>query len=387
MTFGAKLRNVVLAAGLVLIPTTAMAADQVKIESKFGVANANKGEIVYSPSTSAKTDDTIAAQVWYHNTENADSGKVANNLKVKIDLPQTAGKTQKLTGTVSADNSNVVTNSPIVNLELEQSRLEYVAGSAQWRHNKGTNEAPVWVTESISDSVVNGGIVLENEKPCFNFEGSVTIKMRVKTDMVTIKKEVRVVGSKDWTVSNTAKAGDTLEYLITFKNEGNTTLNALVIGDNLPANVTYVAGSSKLINGTYPNGQKLTTDNVTKGGVEIGNYLPGAGGYVQFQAKINSDLTAGDHDLKNVAIVKANGLTRENYAHTIVHVAGKPTPTPVTPTVTPATPTTPVTPALPQTGVEGAAAGFMGTGALTYAGYFYRKSKKNLVSALRNVIK
>jgi len=95
--------------------------------------------------------------------------------------------------------------------------------------------------------------------------------------------------------------------------------------------------------------------------------------------------------MKNVAGVKAGNIMRENYAVTKVTVAGKPTPTPTTPPVSPTpTPTTPVTPeqpTLPQTGIETGVAGLLGTGGLTYAGYFYRKSRKGLSAALKNVVK
>ncbi|MFO0955691.1 MAG: DUF11 domain-containing protein [Candidatus Saccharibacteria bacterium] len=387
MKFVAKLRTLAAAAALVLVPAAAAATGQVAIEARTAVANQTAGDTVYQKAVNAKTDEVVKVQVWYHNKEEANSNKVANNLKVKIDLPTTTGKSQVVKGTVSADNSNTVVDTANVNLALDQSRLEYIPGSAQWRHNTGTNEAPNWVTEKISDQVVGTGITLGNEKPCFNFEANVTVLARVKTPAVSITKQVRVLGEKDWKTENTAKAGDTLEYLISFKNEGNTTLNNVIIADNMPANVTYVPGTTMIKNGANPNGTKINSDNITKGGVNVGNYTPGANGYVWFQAKIDSNLKPGNYTFKNVGIVKPEGMGEYfNAAQTKVSVAGPTTVPPTTP-VTPTTPTTPTTPALPQTGVEAGAAGLMGTGALTYAGYFYRKSRKGLTEALKNVVK
>ncbi len=395
MTVLSKLRYVAFAALLSLLPLAAHATSQVRLESKLGVANASAGENTYKPSTNAKTDETVQVQLWYHNMENADSGKVANNVKAKLQLPTAAGKTQKINGTISADNANTVSSSANVNLALDNSRLEYVPGTAVWRHNKGTNEQPNWVTDTLTaaqeQQLLTTGVVLENGKPCFNFEASVSVKLRVKTDMVSITKQVRVLGEKEWKSENTAKAGDTLEYLITFKNEGNTVLKDLAIADNMPASVTYVNGTTQLKNMNNPNGIKITSDKVTSGGINVGSYAPGSVGYVWFQAKIDPNLKPGSYTMKNVAGVKAGNIMRENYAVTKVTVAGKPTPTPTTPPVSPTpTPTTPVTPeqpTLPQTGIETGVAGLLGTGGLTYAGYFYRKSRKGLSAALKNVVK
>lgn len=392
MKFFAKLRYVLAAAALVAVPAVAGAAGQVALEGRTAVANQTAGATTYTKSTNAKTDEVVKVQIWYHNKEEANSNKVANNLKVKIDLPTQPGKAQTVKGTISADNANTVTDTANVNLALDQSRLEYIPGSAQWRHNKGTNEQPNWVTEKISDQVVGTGIVLENAKPCFNYEANVTILARVKTPAVSITKQVRVLGEKEWKTENTAKAGDTLEYLISYKNEGNTTLNQVIIADNMPANVTYVPGTTMIKNASNPTGTKVNSDNITKGGINVGNYTPGSNGFVWFQAKIDSNLKPGNYTFKNVGIVRPEGMGEYfNAAKTNVTVAGKPTPTPTTPPVSPTpTPTTPVVPGqptLPETGIEAGVAGLLGTGGLTYAGYFYRKSRKGLSAALKNVVK
>ncbi len=363
---------------LVLLTPLSASASSVQIESAAMIGNVTAGDTQYHKSVNAKVDEVVKIQVWYHNKENADSGKVAQNLKVKIDVPTKAGKSQVFTSTTSADNANTVVDTATANLSLDNAHLEYIPGSAMWRHNKGTNDAPNWVTDKISDQVTNGGVVLENEQPCFNFEATVTILARVKASGLSVVKQVRKVGETTWTTSDAAQPGDTLEYMISFKNEGNTTLKDVIFADNMPAHVTYVPGSTKLKNGLNPNGVTLKTDNITKGGIIVGDYAPGAVAYVMFQAKVDPNLTVGCHDLQNVAGVKATGVTGvENYASTKVCV-NQPTPTP---TPTPATPAG----ILPQTGAEVALGGIGGSAGIGYALTAYRKSKRGLVSALRNV--
>lgn len=358
------------------------ANDQVAIESQVNVGNVTTNTD-YAKSTNAQVDDVIKVQLWYHNKEEADSGKIANNLRAKIDAPEgVKGKTQVIKTTVKADNSNAVSDTATANLSLDNASLEFIPGSVKWRHNSGSNEQPNWVTEVITDQVVTGqnGAVIENEKPCFNYEATITALFRVRANSVSITKQVRLLGEKDWKVENTAKPGDTLEYLITFKNEGNTQLKNVVVGDNMPAYVSYVKGTTQLKNGANPNGVKITSDNITTGGIDVGNYNPGAVGYVWFAAKIDSNLQPGDYTLKNVGIVRPEGMNDfYNVAITKLHVVGP---------TTPVTPTTPQqggeTGSLPTTGVEAPLAGLTGTGVIGYSIHAYRKSRKQLADSLRN---
>lgn len=356
------------------------AAQDVRLESALKVANVTGGVTPnYKDSVDAKVDDVVRFQVWYHNMEDENSGKVANNLKVKLNVPTAPGKVQTATSTVSADNANTVTDTATANLTLDNAYLEVIPGSAKWRHNTGTNANPVWVTSDLTDvqeqQLLTTGVVLENAKPCFNYEATVTVEARVKADAVSITKKVRKVGETEWKLSNEANAGDTLEYLITFKNEGNTVLSNVKVGDNLPPHMTYVNGSTMLKNGANPNGTQITSDNITKGGIDVGNYNPGAVGYVWFKVKIDQNLTAGCHEFKNVGIVRPEDMNEFfNVAITKVCV-GQPT-----------TPPAPVGGGtLPQTGVGGAAAATTGAGALFYSIRGYLRSKRNLLDALKSL--
>lgn len=355
-----------------VIPVATNAQNNVRIESTVDVRNTTTNT-PYAASTSAKVDEVIAVQVWYHNMEEADSNKVADNVKVKIDLPSAPGKTQTIKSTVGGTNTNTVIDTATVNLSIAQANLEYIPGSAQWRHNAGTNANPNYVTQSISDAVVTGnGVVVEDAKPCFNFEATVTILVRVKAPVVSIVKEVRHEGETAWTQSNTAKAGETLDYQIRFKNEGNTTLKDVVIGDNLPPHMTYVNGSTKLRNGANPNGISISSNNVASGGIDVGNYAPGSVGYVLFKVKINEKLSCGTHKFENVGIVRPEGMNEYfNVAVTNVTVpcGGGEIPKTVT--------------EIPQTGAATAAGGLFGASALGYVTRSWLRSKKALLEALK----
>lgn len=401
------------------LATASAMAGNVRIEGQVQVANVTAGDTGYKDSVNAMVDDVVKVQVWYHNKENHDSGKVAKNLKVGINIPTTAGKSQTIAGKISADNSNTVNDNAQVNLSLDNAYLEYVEGSAKWRHNKGAAEGrkecqtgakavptndphKCYVTETISDQIVKSGtgLKLEDLEPCFAHEATVTVLMRVKADAIKVNKYVSHhdgdsnVKNNDWTTKNSAKPGDKLDYMIRFENKGNTTLNNVVVGDNLPDYLEYVPGSTVVINGNNPNGIAAGTDNVYNGGIRVGNYKPGAAGYVVFTVRVN-DMEAfekcGTYTLKNVGVVRPEGMNEYyNTAWTDVSIECKEGEKPQPPTPGPEKPEKPEKPQvpempkeLPSTGPGSVLAGLASVSALGYCLSAWLQSRRGLASTRR----
>ncbi len=302
------------AAAAVVLPLTSASANSVQIESTMGIANVTAGDTTYKREVNASYDQVLKVQVYYHNMEDANSGKIAENLRVKVDIPTTPGKKQVISSTVSADNANTMQDSVTVNLDRDDAYLEYIPGSAVWKHNKGTNENVQDVEEKVSDDVVYGGhgIVLEDAKPCWNFDATLTVLVRVRVPGVKIVKQSRVKGSgNEWSNNNTAKPGDTLEYLITYQNIGNTKHEEVVIRDNLPPAMTYVPGTTYLANENNPSGVKYNSDNIATGGIVIGDYQPGANAFVKFEVKVpTADKLpeCGVYDFRNVGVARPKGM-------------------------------------------------------------------------------
>ncbi|MBA3758457.1 DUF11 domain-containing protein [Candidatus Saccharibacteria bacterium] len=304
-----RLLGLAVAAIAVVLPVSSIAATSVTLEGSLGVANVTTGETQYKPSANASYDQVVKVQAFYHNREDPNSNKVAENLKVKIDIPTTPGKTQVVKTNIAGDNTNTIAEQVTVNLDRADAYLEYIPGSAVWRHNAGTNEAVNIVDTKISDEVVYGagGVVVENAKPCFNFAATVTVLARVRVPGIQIDKTVRVKGQPTFVTSNTAKPGETLEYQIAYKNAGNSTHNNVLIRDNLPPKMQYVAGSTKLKNS---GGTKAVADGVTTTGIVVGNYTPGGAAYVLFEVKVPAadQLACGMTEFRNVGIAKPEGM-------------------------------------------------------------------------------
>lgn len=320
-------------AAMIVVPTTAgfvTAADQVTLEGHTKALNVTAGETVYDDSTDLKVDEVAQVQLWQHNRE-APGGTAAVNTTVKFSIPTEAGKTQIVTGTTSSDNGNTITDTTQINLSLDNAKLKYIPGTAKFRYNKGAvdgvqscitgMEFPAescYATVAISDEVIAAGVNLDELRGaplngCNAYHETVTIQIRSVADSISVNKYVRHLGEgvSDWATSTTAKPGDKLEYLIRFKNEGNTELKNVMVGDNLPKYNSYVADTTMIKNSNFPDGVSAENNNVTKGGINTGNYLPGGAGYVWFTAVLD-DVTAyekcGQYEVVNVGVVRPEGM-------------------------------------------------------------------------------
>ena len=392
--------------------------NEVRLEADTKVMNLNDNT-GYQASVDAMVDDVIQVQVWFHNMEDAE-GPSAENLRVAIDVPTQPGANQTITSTVNADNADAVTSSANVNLSLDDAWLEYIgygegvdehSGGVQHRYNQGAEEGrdecltgndPAGPADDCytsvnlgeaGDAIVDGGIVIdENFKPSFEFQSTLTILLRVKGEAVKVNKYVRNVttGEEDWQLKNEARPEDVLEYMIRFENKGNTTLESVSVGDNLPDYIAYVPGSTIIINGNNPDGIDAESDNVWQGGIRVGDYAPGAAGYVIFRAQVdpvNVFEQCGTYTLKNVGVVRPEGMNEfYNTAHTDVKIICEEPEKPEEPEE-PEKPEKPeeeedMPEVLPEAGIGGILGGLFGSAGLGIGIRNWLSSRRKLLASL-----
>lgn len=302
--------SVVLVAIAFALPLAVTAADMVKFSATTGIANMTAGDTTYASSATAKYNEVLKVQVIYDNNEDPSSTNVAKNVHVKFNVPTTPGASQTITTIASADNVTTVNGSASVKLDGTNDYLQYIPGTAVWKH-ADTAFGPLTVEQKVSDDAVTSanGVNLGDETPCQ--AGSVTIQVGVMVPGVSVHKYVRAIGTTNWLTSMDAKAGDTVQYMIAYKNTGNATENHVVVRDNLPPNTTLVPGTTYLKNTTYPNGlgQLSSSDAVTGNGIDITNYAPGGAAYVTFKVTMPGadKLTCGNNTFRNVGVVDWNG--------------------------------------------------------------------------------
>jgi len=149
--------------------------------------------------------------------------------------------------------------------------------------------------------------------------------------------------------------------------------------------VRYIDGSTIIYNGNNPDGVAAESDNVYQGGIRVGDYAPGAAGYVVFQAQVdpvNVFAQCGTYTLKNVGVVRPEGMNEfYNTAHTDVAIECVDEEEPKEP-VQPEKPGEELPEALPEAGLGGPLAGLLGSGALGVGIRNWVISRRKLMSSL-----
>ncbi len=153
-----------------------------------------------------------------------------------------------------------------------------------------------------------------------NYGNDVTIdlpKIVIGNPVLKIDKKVRnfTLGEKTFVDSNKAYAGDTLEYLISFSNDGNTAASYPKIKDTLPSNVEFLRGTT--IYSFDGDIERTLSDGVTDQGITFNTLQAGSKGYIKFKAITSSSL-AKDEKLINKASISSGVLIASDTAETLI---------------------------------------------------------------------
>lgn len=189
----------------------------------------------------------------------------------------------------------------------------------------------------------------------------------LKNPDLRIDKFVRNVTQNefDYVKLNTAFAGDTLEYKITFENVGNGPADYVEIFDSLPANVILDPSASAIISF---NGQENSIGENITNGYTVVTLMPGDKGYIRFRAITNIAI-ADNEQLKNTAFLDDHGKIISADASTII----KQKIVPISQK------------SLPKTGTTAAVAISAFTSMFGTLNYVYLKQKKALYKAATSI--
>ncbi|MDB5184181.1 MAG: exported protein of unknown function, partial [Candidatus Saccharibacteria bacterium] len=208
---------------------------------------------------------------------------------------------------------------------------------------------------------------------CFNYAGYVTFKVKVSTPQTAnfnVTKTVSKHGANNWQKSYNAQPGETVDYLIEYKNTDSAQQDNVVVKDSLPAGETLVSGSTKVNTEAHPEGEQVN-DDITSKGINVGSYATGGGTWVEYSATVaaNDQLPAcGNNTLINTAHVETDFGYKEDTANVIVNKVCQPGETP--PTV------------LPTTGTDSTVVTLVGVG-MTTAGAAYAATSKRVRNLFR----
>ena len=278
----------------------------------------------WSDKVTVQPGKEYVVRMYVHNNAADNLNLVAENVRASATVPTTTGKTVPISGFVSADNANPTKVWDDVELTSDKDfNLAYVPGSASFNNN-GIGNSPEGA--KLSDSIVTStGALLGYDKldgkipGCYKYSGYVYFKVKPQfgeNPNFTTSKYVSKHGANTWVKDYQAHPGETVDYLLNYKNTGDTYQENVHIKDTLPAGMTYVPGSTTIHNAANPNGIK-TDDGITANGLNIGTYQPGANAWLTFSAKLPAQdkLECGENTLKNLVRTTASGYYKEDNAN------------------------------------------------------------------------
>ena len=266
---------------------------------------------------------------YYHNNAkpslNVAEGNpgMARNARIAAHVPTVVkpGERGKITSTISADNAEPkrVWDEAYVTADSTVA-LRYVPASAVV-HSGGAVNGKVLSDERLfsSQGTFLGYSELNGVLPgCADFAGYVVYRLKVDQPNFDVKKEVSKSGSSEWGKKVTSAPSDKVDFRISYKNTGTTDQNDVTIKDVLPKGLSYVKGTSKLVNASNPNGLSISDNITSENGVNVGNYGKGATAVVTFTAQLSDKSEDLCQVMKNRVVVTTKNGVKEDTAEVAV---------------------------------------------------------------------
>ncbi len=275
---------------------------------------------------------TYTVRMYVHNNAAANLNLVAQNTRLSANVPTTTGTQAQIDGFITADNASPQKVWDDVVLKSDQRfNIAYVPGSTKYYNNVNPSTG-----FNLPDSIVtNSGALIGYEQMdgnvpgCFQYSGIATFNIKIQGEQTAnfeVTKQVRKHAegqTGNWSKSVTANPGEKVDYLISYKNTGETTQNNVVAKDSLPTGLTYNNSTTKLFNASNPAPNGLTTsDNLVQpSGINIGNYASQNTALVTFTSTVaaEKDLPqCGNNLLRNTAYIETDYGSKSDYADVTV---------------------------------------------------------------------
>lgn len=273
------------------------------------------GTDTWSEQVKAKSGDTVRYRIQVKNTGNT----TLKGVVVRDILPSNLEYIKGSTTIVNANHKTPVTLQDNITTDNGINIGDYAAGANAVLYFNAKVKAGL--SDKCSNTLLRNVAQTSAGKTTGTKEDTadVLVDGKVCKEGFTLDKKVRL-GNNEFTENITAKAGDKVEYRIQFKNTGNVELKNVVIRDILPANETYVKGSTNL------DGKKLADGVISTDGINIGSVAAGKTVNLYFFVTMNGDLAniCEKVSLTNTAKAKYNNDAKTEKSDTaVVSVNGK----------------------------------------------------------------
>ncbi|MBR3163899.1 DUF11 domain-containing protein [Candidatus Saccharibacteria bacterium] len=287
----------------------------------------NSNNNYWSDATEVENGKEYVVRMYVHNNAGANLGLVAQDVHAYAVLPTDTASQITVSGKVSYKDQNglnpaaVWDETTFKSKNGEKFNLAYVDGSAKY-YNTKDGKLRTFNLDGNSLLTNKGAMLgydqMDGKIPgCGAYSGYVTFHVKAQfaeKPNLAISKEVKLLGSDNWSESVNAKAGDTVRYRIHVTNTGNATLKNVIVRDILPTGLTYVKGSTTIVNPAHPKGVALSDNLTTDAGINIGDYAAAAGAWIYFNATVNKSVSDKCENtlLRNVAQANAGTESGQN---------------------------------------------------------------------------
>ncbi|MDO4872290.1 MAG: DUF11 domain-containing protein [bacterium] len=248
---------------------------------------------------------------------------IALDVKMKATLPSTIqkGTTARVVSTISASNANPlhVYDEATLTSSSRTVALRYVQGSAVITNNGAVNGQNISGELLFGNGALLGYSSLNGMIPgCTEYSSSVVYKFKADYADFEVSKTVSKNGANNFAKSQSVKAGEKVDFEITYSNTGSINQNNVLVKDLLPTGLSLVPGSVHISTKSDPTGKNLPDELVNKG-LNIGNYAHGATATLTFSATVDaSKLVCGANTLTNTAQVVTDNGTKSDTANVTV---------------------------------------------------------------------
>ncbi|MDO4219837.1 MAG: LPXTG cell wall anchor domain-containing protein [Candidatus Saccharibacteria bacterium] len=292
----------------------------------------NASNNYWSDKTQVENGKEYVVRMYVHNNAASNLNLTAENVRAYVVLPTDTATSITVSGKIYSSNANPTTvwdETTFTSKNGEKFNLAYVDGTAKYYNTKDGKLRTFNLNASnllTSKGELLGYDQMDGKIPgCSQYSGYVTFHVKAQfaeKPAIEVSKEVKILGSDTWSEEVKAKSGETVRYRIHVKNSGNTTLQNVVVRDILPTGLTYVAGSTTIVNTAHPKGVALSDGIVTDKGINLGDYAAGAGAWLYFNATVDKAVSEKCNNtlLRNVIQASAGTTTgtKEDTADVLV---------------------------------------------------------------------
>ncbi len=278
------------------------------------------GDNKYSDEVEVTPGKEYEVYIYYHNNAGSNTNEsgvgIATDTRLASAYPTSlnAGSRGMISGILSwsyvtpSDPNHAKTgkvwDEAYLTTKAENVVMRYKTGTAII-HNGGAANGSVLPTALFTEAGTPIGYnKLAGTLPgCAEYSGYITYTLVAeKTDM-SIEKQVSLDG-ENWSENVSAEPGQAVQYKVTFKNTGNTTLTNAIFKDTHDEKLSLVSGTTMVFDYNNVNG-KTIDDILDLSGYNVGDVAPGALVQVIYQLRVASDADCGSI-LKNTISVNYN---------------------------------------------------------------------------------